>query len=49
MTIRGTPNGHRAFTIADMVEAGILDHDESIELVAGDLVPMGPRAPATRR
>ena len=46
MTIRVTPNGHRAFTIADMermVEAGILDHDERIELVAGDLVPMGAK------
>ena len=43
MTIRVTPNGLRAFTIADMermVETGILDHDERIELIAGDLVPM---------
>ena len=43
MTIRVTPGGHRAFTIADMermVEAGILDHQERIELIAGDLVPM---------
>ncbi len=46
MTIRVTPNGLRAFTIADMermVEAGILGHDERIELIAGDLVPMGPK------
>ena len=42
MTIRVTPSGLRAFTIADMermVEAGILGHDERIELIAGDLVP----------
>lgn len=43
MTIRVTPTGHRAFTVADlerMVETGILAPDERVELIAGDLVPM---------
>ncbi len=43
MNVLVTPGGHRAFTIADMdrmVEAGILDADERIELIAGELVPM---------
>lgn len=46
MAIRVTPSGLRAFTVADMermVEAGILGHDERIELIAGDLVPMCPK------
>ena len=47
MNVLVTPGGHRAFTIADMdrmVEAGILDVDERIELVAGELVPMSAKA-----
>ncbi len=46
MNVLVTPNGHRAFTIADMdrmVEAGILDADERIELIAGELVPMSAK------
>lgn len=46
MNVLVTPGGHRAFTIADMermVEAGILDPDERIELIAGGLVPMSAK------
>lgn len=46
MNVRVTPSGHRAFTIADMermVEVGLLAPDERVELVAGDLVPMGAK------
>lgn len=46
MNVLVTPGGHRAFTIADMdrmVEAGILDADERIELIAGELVPMSAK------
>ena len=46
MDVLVTPGGHRAFTIADMdrmVEAGILESDERIELIAGDLVPMAAK------
>jgi Uma2 family endonuclease len=35
----------RAFTIADferMVEAGVIGHDERLELLGGELVPMSP-------
>ena len=46
MNVLVTPGGHRAFTIADMermVTAGILDPDERIELIAGELVPMSAK------
>ena len=46
MNVLVTPSGHRAFTIADMermVTAGILDPDERIELIAGELVPMSAK------
>ena len=46
MIVLVTPSGPRAFTIADMdrmVEAGILDADERIELIAGELVPMSAK------
>jgi Uma2 family endonuclease len=36
----------RRFTVADveaMVEAGIMDEDERVELIGGELVPMSPR------
>jgi Uma2 family endonuclease len=36
----------RRFTVAEldaMVEAGILDHDERIELIGGEVVPMSPK------
>jgi Uma2 family endonuclease len=36
----------RAFTIADlerMVEAGIIDEDERLELLGGEIVPMSPK------
>ena len=36
----------RRFTVADveaMVEAGIMDEDERVELVGGELVPMSPK------
>ena len=46
MNVLVTPGGQRAFTIADMermAEVGILDPDERIELVAGELVPMAAK------
>lgn len=46
MNMLVTPGGHRAFTIADMermTEAGILEPDERIELIAGELVPMAAK------
>ena len=36
----------RRFTVAEveaMVEAGIMDEDERIELIGGELVPMSPK------
>ncbi len=36
----------RRFTVAEvetMVEAGVLDEDERLELIGGELVPMSPR------
>ncbi len=36
----------RRFTVANveaMVEAGIIDEDERIELIGGELVPMSPK------
>ena len=39
----------RRFTVAEldaMVEAGIMDEDERVELIGGELVPMSP---ASRR
>jgi hypothetical protein len=36
----------RRFTVAEleqMVAAGILDEDERIELIGGEIVPMSPR------
>ena len=46
MDVLVTPAGHRAFTITDMermVVAGILDPDERIELIEGELVPMSAK------
>jgi hypothetical protein len=39
----------RRFTVAEveaMVEAGIMDEDERVELIGGELVPMSPSAKA---
>ncbi|MEL6921664.1 MAG: Uma2 family endonuclease, partial [Pseudomonadota bacterium] len=43
-TAEGLPR--RAFTVGDvlrMVDAGILGHDERIELIGGEIVPMSPK------
>ena len=44
MAAEGLPR--RRFTVADveaMVEAGVMDEDERVELIGGELVPMSPK------
>jgi hypothetical protein len=41
----------RRFTVAEveaMVAAGVMEEDERVELIGGELVPMSPRASPTR-
>ncbi len=41
----------RRFTVAEveaMVAAGVMEEDERVELIGGELVPMSPKGTATK-
>ena len=41
----------RRFTVAEveaMVEAGVMEEDERVELIGGELVPMSPKGISTK-